>query len=60
MQAFSKNSRPGPCPPHGPHLVLAVKGSFYVIQYVTCGMKGPERKDSAEATRTFDETVTLG
>jgi hypothetical protein len=41
-------------------MVLAVKGSSYVIQCVACGLKGPERKDSAEATRAVDETVTLG
>jgi hypothetical protein len=60
MQAFTKNARLKPCPPHGPHLVLAVKEGAYVTQCVTCGLKGPERKGSVEARRALGETVALG
>jgi hypothetical protein len=60
MQAFSKPSRLEPCPPHGPHLVLAVKESSYVSQCVACGLKGPECKGSVEARRALGEPVALG
>jgi hypothetical protein len=44
-----------PCPPHGPHLVGAVKEGFYVAQCLACGLAGPEREDLLEARLAFDQ-----
>ena len=49
-----------PCPPHGPHLVLALEGGSYVVRCLACGLEGPERKDSMEAKRAFDEALMRG
>ena len=46
-----------PCPPHGPHLVHILKEGSYVIKCLACGLVGPERKDSLEAKRAFDEAI---
>jgi hypothetical protein len=46
-----------PCPPHGPHLVHFLKEGSCVIECLACGLVGPERKDSLEAKRAFDEAI---
>ena len=46
-----------PCPPHGPHLVSALEEGSWVAQCLACGLEGPERKDSLDAKRAFDEAL---
>ena len=60
MQAFTKNSGSMPCPPHGPFLVFAVKESSYVTKCVACGLQGPEREDSEEATQAIGQARMPG
>ena len=61
MQLYTHNGTAGrgrkPCPPHGPHLVHVLKEGSYVVQCLACGLVGPERKDSLEAKRAFDEAI---
>ena len=61
MQLYTHNGTAGrrrkPCPPHGPHLVQALKEGSYVVQCLACRLVGPERKDSLEAKRAFDEAI---
>jgi hypothetical protein len=42
------------CPPHGPIMVGASKGSQYVASCLECGQTGPEREDGWEAKLAFD------
>jgi len=64
MQLHSHNGTAGrgrkPCPPHGPLLVHVLKEGCYVVQCLACKVKGPERKNSLEAKRAFDEALTRG
>ena len=48
-------SRREGCPPHGPHLVIAVEEGLYAVRCLNCGLVGPERKDSLEAKLAFDQ-----
>ncbi len=48
-------TRRGSCPPHGPILVDASEGSYYVASCLGCGLRGPEREDGREAKLAFDE-----
>ena len=48
------------CPPHGPHLVHVLKEGSYVVQCLACRVVGPERKNSLEAKRAFDEATDAG
>jgi hypothetical protein len=44
------------CPPHGPHVVDALKeGSSYVARCLACGLVGPGRQDGLEAKLAFDQ-----
>jgi hypothetical protein len=62
MQLHTHNGSAGrgrkPCPPHGPHLVHVLKGDSYVVQCLACRLVGPERENSLEAKRAFDEALT--
>jgi hypothetical protein len=61
MQLYKHNGSAGrgrkPCPPHGPHLVHHLKDDSYVVQCLACRLVGPERKNSLEAKRAFDEAI---
>ena len=61
MQLYTHNGTAGlrrkPFPPHGPHLVCALTEGSYVVQCLACRLVGPERKDSLEAKRAFDEAT---
>jgi hypothetical protein len=63
MQLYTDNGSAGrgrkPCPPHGPHLVQVLKEGSCVVQCLACGVVGPERKDSLEAKRAFDEAIDV-
>ena len=43
------------CPPHGPHVVDALKEGSYVARCLACGLVGPERQDGLEAKLAFDQ-----
>ena len=61
MQQHTHNGSAGrgrkPCPPHGPHLVHVLKEGSYVVQCLACKLEGPERNNSLEAKRAFDEAT---
>jgi hypothetical protein len=43
------------CPPHGPHVVDALKEGSYVARCLACGLVGPERQAGLEAKLAFDQ-----
>ena len=56
MKARPKSSRRKPCPPHGPILVGASGGGYYVASCLACRLAGPAREDTLKAKLAFDET----
>jgi hypothetical protein len=54
LSARRKDKR---CPPHGPLLVDAYGGDRYLARCLSCGLIGPERKDSREAKLALDKAA---
>jgi hypothetical protein len=55
MQAFPKPSRRKPCPPHGPIVIDASEGGYFVASCLACGLVGPVREDVTKAKLAFDQ-----
>lgn len=55
-KAAPNSSKKRPCPPHGPIVVEATEGGYYVASCLTCGVLGPAREDSLKAKLAFDQT----
>lgn len=47
----------GGCPPHGPHLIEAIREGRYAVRCLGCGLVGPVREDQLTARLAFDEIV---
>ena len=54
--AAPESSRRKPCPPHGPIVVEAQEGGYYVASCLTCRLVGPAREESLKAKLAFDQT----
>jgi hypothetical protein len=54
-QGAARGRRRKGCPPHGPHVLEAVKEGSYVARCLACGLVGPGRRDGLEAKLAFDQ-----
>ena len=56
MKAAPEFSRKKPCPPHGPFVVDASEGGYYVACCLKCGLAGSAQEDALKAKLAFEKT----
>ena len=57
LLVLSAKRRDKRCPPHGPLLVDTCGENRHLARCLSCGLIGPERKDSGEAKLAFAEAA---